>query len=81
MKALSTREQLDVLIMAMEHDLDLIREYSSDRDEDSYKATPASLLYVHNHGMARGAEFAEEILSNTLNAAKMERKRQDDVHD
>lgn len=69
-KTLSKREQLDCLILALEENLDLIRQYRRERDADAEKATPASVLYVHSHGMARGAEFAESLISKTLGAAK-----------
>lgn len=74
-RVLSMREQLDCLILALEENLDMIREYRRKRDTDAEKATPASVLYVHNHGMARGAEFAEELISRTLGAAKKQRER------
>ena len=73
-KALSKREQLDCLILALEENLDLIRRYRRERDADAEKATPASVLYVHNHGMARGAEFADSLISGTLEAAKEQRE-------
>lgn len=74
-KVLSKREQLDCLILALEENLDMIRKYRRERDADAERATPASVQHVHNHGMARGAEFAEWLISRTLGAAKKQRER------
>lgn len=65
---MSKSKQLDCLILALEKDLDQIRKYWRERNADAEKASPSGVLY--NLGMAHGAEFADSLISGTLEAAK-----------
>lgn len=73
-KTLSTREQLNCLIMALETNIEEMKTYQAVCEKGMKGVLPeSSIVYVHNHGMKAGMQYAEEIIRRTLEAAKRQR--------
>lgn len=77
MKTLSTREQLDCLIVALEINLKSMDAYEKSC-ADRAESLPMGIMFAQNHGMANGAAYCAELTRRTLEAAKKQREADDD---
>lgn len=73
MKVLSTREQLDCLIVALESNLESMDAYEKSC-ADRAESLPMGIMFAQNHGMASGAAYCAELTRRTLKAAKKQRE-------
>lgn len=73
MKALSTREQLECLIVALESNLESMDAYEKSC-ADRAESLPMGIMFAHNHGMMSGAAYCAELTRRTIEAAKKQRE-------
>lgn len=73
MPRLTKTEQLDCLIMALETNLADMKSYQEICERGMKGVPESNVVYVHNHGMKAGMQYAEEIIRRTLEAAKRQR--------
>ena len=72
MKALSTREQLECLIVALESNLESMDAYEKSC-ADRAESLPMGIMFAQNNGMASGAAYCAELTRRTMEAAKKQR--------